>query len=142
MSDGFDVLVDSDAFVGKIYKNDQHYPTANRIFAYLKQAKASIVTTNLVVMETATVLSHRDGQTVACAFLQAMQRGDIPVIRVSDQLEAEAFSIFSRQTKKGTSVTDCANVAVVRHLQIPRIFSFDKVYRKRFKLSTVELATK
>ncbi|WP_162909888.1 hypothetical protein [Aggregatilinea lenta] len=34
----------------------------------------------------------------------------------------------------GTSVTDCANVAVIYFLNIPEIFSFDHVYSKSFPL--------
>lgn len=137
MSENFDVLIDSDAFVGKTYKNDSHYSEANKIFSYIKQQKWTVVTTNLVVMETATVLSHREGQPIARRFITEMQQGGIPIIRVSEHLEREAYAIFTKQTKKGTSITDCANVAIMEHFQIHKIFSFDKVYPKTFNLEAV-----
>jgi predicted nucleic acid-binding protein len=49
-------------------------------------------------------------------------------------LEQEALAIFEQQTKKGTSVTDFANVAVVRQFDIATIFSFDRVYPQKFGL--------
>lgn len=39
---------------------------------------------------------------------------------------------FKMQTKKGASVTDCANVAVVRQFNMPANFGFDQVYAKTF----------
>jgi len=85
-------------------------------------------------METATVLSHRGGQSLAHRFLTVMERNFLPIIQVDEKLQTKAIEIFKAQTKKGTSMVDCANVAVSRRFQIPDIFSFDKVYPKKFHL--------
>jgi predicted nucleic acid-binding protein len=131
-SNPFHILIDSDAFVGRINPDDAHHERANRIFQVLAEKKVRLVTTSFVVAETATVLSHRVGQSLAQAFLEVIQRGNIPVIHIDEALQAAALDLFSEQTKKGTSVTDCANVAVVRRLGITEIFSFDQGYPKRF----------
>ena len=67
----FQILVDSDAFVGQIYPDDAHFEQANGIFQTLASRQARLVTTSLVVAETATVLSHRSGQARPASFLKS-----------------------------------------------------------------------
>jgi predicted nucleic acid-binding protein len=131
----FQVLIDSDAFVGWMVERDAHHQQARHIFHQLKERQSRLVTTSFVVAETVTVLSHRSGQPLARAFLdEAIEDGNFPFIFIARELYQQALEIFKKQSKKGTSVTDCANVAVARYFHIPTIFSFDKVYAKRFGL--------
>ena len=133
----FQVLIDSDAFIGQIYPDDAHFERANEILRSLAEKRVQLVTTSMVVAETATVLSHRVGQKLVLAFLSVMKRGNIPIIHIDEALQEIALTIFSDQAKKGTSVTDCANVAVMQRFGMSSIFSFDKIYPKKFGLKLV-----
>jgi predicted nucleic acid-binding protein len=130
----FDVLVDSDALVGWFWAADIHHSKATEIFHNLEIANRQLVLTSFVVAETATVLSHRSGQPIARIFLEHIERSHIPVIHITEPLQTAALQLFKAQTKKGTSLTDCANVVVARQFAIPRMFSFDEVYPKKFDL--------
>jgi predicted nucleic acid-binding protein len=131
----FGMLVDSDAFVGLMLARDAHHQRAVTIFAQLKADNIRVVTTSFVVAETATVLSHISGQTLACTFLdEVIQQAGFPVIFVSEALHEEALARFRALPPRGMSVTDCANVAVIHRFKIPTIFSFDKVYRTQFAI--------
>ena len=141
MASEIEILVDSDAFVGRFYPNDKHHKTAKGIFSELEEKGSSIATTSMVVAETATVLSHRSGQDLARTFLSTIEKSTLPVIHMDEKLQREAITIFKDQDKRGTSVTDCANVAVIQRFKIQAIFSFDKFYKKRFRLNTVGKAT-
>ena|SRR5579864_3425884 len=134
MSSHFEVLVDSDAFVGRFYPKDAHFERASAIFAELEEKEYRAVTTSMVVAETATVLSHREGQELATDFLRKIEESKLPVIHITEALQQAATKVFVAQSKRGTSMTDCANVAVVHHFGIPTIFSFDKVYKRDFGL--------
>jgi predicted nucleic acid-binding protein len=134
MEGKFDVLVDSDGFVGRFYPDDVHHQRAQRTFSRYAHQQAMVVTTSMVVAETATVLSHRSGSKQARIFLDVIERSRVPVIHIDEDLQQDALDIFKAQTTRGTSVTDCANVAVTRLFHIPEIFSFDKTYPKRFGL--------
>lgn len=133
----FQVLIDSDAFVGNSYPDDPHHLRAMDIFARLEKERRSIVTTNLVVLEVATVLSHRSGQPLAVKFLDMIENRKVPVIHLDEKLQKSALNTFRDQTARGTSVTDCSNVVVMDYFNIPEIFSFDRVYAKAFGLKTV-----
>ena len=131
MSKPLEILIDSDAFVGRFYPDDVHYQQATRIFAQLEQAGKQIVSTNLVIMETATVLSHRSGQVLARKFLAVLDKTRLPIIHINEKLHQESLSFFKKQDKKGTSLVDCANVVVMRRFAITSIFSFDKFYARQ-----------
>lgn len=126
----YHVLVDTDAFVGRFYPKDAHHSRCKTMFTELKAGHKRLVTTSLVVLETATVLSNRTGQEAARRFLDGfIKAGKIDVIHISQELQQEAIDLFLQQTKKGTSVVDCSNVVVMRRYCIPTIFSFDRFYK-------------
>jgi predicted nucleic acid-binding protein len=126
----YHVLVDTDAFVGKFYPRDAHHARCKAMFAELRAERKRLVTTSLVVLETATVLSNRTGQEAACRFLEGfIKAGKIDVVHISQELQNEAVDLFLEQTKKGTSVVDCSNVVVMHRYHIPTIFSFDRFYK-------------
>jgi predicted nucleic acid-binding protein len=135
MSNGTQILVDSDAFVGLLLEKDAHHERSARLFAEVASQGASIVTNSFVVSETATVLSHRVGQEVARLFLdEVIEQGRFPTVFVTEALHQQAIEIFKMQESRGTSMTDCVNVAIMQQLQISTIFSFDTFYSKRCNL--------
>lgn len=134
-----EVLVDSDAFVGLLLQRDAHHARSVTIFDRLKERNVQIATTSLVVVETATVLSHASGQALARTFLhEVIEKAHFPVIFIDEPLYNETTAIFCSLQKRASSMTDCANVAVIRHFEIPQIFSFDKVYRNTFDIAMVQ----
>lgn len=140
MNDDTPILIDSDAFVGLVMQTDPHHARAKEIYGEIKAQQRRLSTTSAVVAETATVLSHRAGQTLAKTFLgEFIEAGHFPVVYITEALHHDGLEIFKSQSKKGTSVTDCLNVAVCRQLQITHIFSFDQAYPKRFGLQFVEI---
>jgi len=139
MKNDYHILIDSDAFVGWMLKGDAHYERAGALFAQIKENRTSVVTTSAVVDETITVLSHRQGQGIARAFLeQVIEQGNFPVILISESIRTQALELFVAQTKKGTSMTDCLNAAVCACMDIPYIFSFDKAYPSQFNIRLIE----
>ena len=134
----FYALVDSDAFVARFFPDDFHHQRASTAFAQFERDQRAIVTTSMVVAEVATVLSNRSGHILARKFLDVVSRGIVPVMHIDETIQQVALNVFAEQEKRGMSVTDCANVVVMRQLAIPKIFSFDKAYQKIFRLSVVE----
>lgn len=136
MASDFDVLVDTDAFIAWFVAFDLLHQPATDLFAKLIREEVLMVATNWVVMETATVLSYRVGQDQARRFLKHLENSRFPTIRITDELEQDTVSLFKHQNGRGVSMVDCANAVFAKHLAIPRIFSFDKFY-KRLNLATV-----
>ncbi|MEZ4621171.1 MAG: hypothetical protein R2867_37500 [Caldilineaceae bacterium] len=115
MSNATQVLVDSDAFVGLLLEKDAHHKRCTELFAEIASRQVPLVTTSSVVAETATVLSHRVGQELARVFLEdVIEQGKFPTVFVTGALHQQALEIFKMQEGRGTSMTDCVNVAIMR----------------------------
>lgn len=114
------VLVDSDAFVGWIVETDAHHQSVVAIFQKLEQTRTHLVTTNMVIAETATLLSRRIGQAEATTFLDFAQH--IQTIFITEQLHQLTLRLFSEQPRKNTSFVDMANVVVAREMNVSKIF--------------------
>ncbi len=126
----FEVLIDSDAFVGLFLPDDAHFQSVSKQFDHFEREQTKLATTNWVVAETATVLSRRDTQETAKRFLKMIETSGIPILFISREVEKDALRIFKDQSTKNTSVIDCSNIAVLNHYRISRLFSFDKFYKK------------
>lgn len=134
----FEILVDSDALIGLALSADAHHTHSCQIFSNLFEQKKRLVVTSAVVAEVATVLSHYEGQEVARNFLKNIAQDSLfPLIFIDEKIYTETIDLFSLQNRRGTSFTDCANVVVMKHYDIPAILSFDKVYSRDFHLEIV-----
>lgn len=134
------ILVDTDAFVGWFWSKDAHHMTAKSIFGKIKKERLRLVTTSWVVAETATVLSNRVDQRLACSYLSRMKRAKFPTIHIDESLQDEATRLFEKQSQKRTSMIDCGNVIVMQRFNIPTIFSFDRFYKKHPQIQMPEAA--
>lgn len=132
VNSGYDVLVDSDAFLGWLNKADVHHEKCKSLFHDLHVNDVSLVTTNFIMAEVITTASYKLGQKVAKALVEELQNWLI--IDLSKDMFKEALQLFRSQKKKGTSFFDCSNVVVMKNFQIPQIFSFDRFYDRKMDL--------
>lgn len=126
------ILVDSDAFYALVNPKDPNHLKAIQINTLIKQ-KTSLhlpIITNLVLYEVCTLLSYRLDQTTALRFLNDIETSGMQVYPVDGKIEKNTFGIFSKQTQEGTSMVDCANMAVMEELRLKVIFSFDQIYKR------------
>lgn len=131
---GEHILVDSDFWLALSIRDDANKKQATELVAFFADNRAVLNSTNLVIGEVGTVLSHRLGQEAARDFLNHI---DINVIHVPESLDSRAIELFVEQDQRGTSYVDCANVAVMEALKLPFICAFDRVYHKRFDLPNI-----
>jgi len=89
---------------------------------------------NLVVQESATVVSMRDGMDQARVFYDGYNSLVQMEIDLDEELEKLAWKIFLQQHKKGTSFVDCANMAVIEKYRLDGILSFDTFYPKELRI--------
>lgn len=124
------LLVDSDAFFSLLVRNDANHRRASILNKKLVSQGQKFFTINLVVFEAATVLSRKMNQQVACLFLENITSGEMEILRIDEIIEKRAGEIFKNQHRKNTSFIDCANMAVMEKLNLPMIFSFDRIYKR------------
>lgn len=123
------LLVDTDFLVAITAAPDAHHDRATKIYQRLDPDTVLYVL-SLVQWETATVLSYKVNHEVSKQFVATFDETDFMRIPMSDELESAAWTIFGKQTKKGTSFVDCANLAAVAMYKLDGILSFDTFYPK------------
>lgn len=132
------VLIDADAFVALIKKNDNNHLKAREIKRLLTEENSNFYITNFVFSEIATVLSQRLNHKASVKFIDDLENenSNINVIKINEDINKLAIKIFKNQTSKNVSFVDCLNMAVMKKYRWGTIFSFDKTYKKNgFKLA-------
>ena len=123
------LLLDSDIFFSLINKNDANHQRITVLNKSFLQQKMIYFTSNLVIYETATVLSYKISQQAALAFLDRIKKRKIETVWINEELEKNAFVYFQKQPRKNTSFVDCLNMAILKKYQMQEIFSFDRIYK-------------
>lgn len=122
------ILLDSDALFGLFVPHDVHHKTVEEIIKKNLIPHNSFRVLNLVIQETATLISYKINQEVSLSFLENFTTLETHIITLTDVIERNAWEIFKKQSKKGTSFIDCANLATVEYYQLDGILTFDKFY--------------
>lgn len=128
---GRKIVLDSNILVALYRLDDSTHQQAKEITRRLHEQGDTFVVLNLIVQESATVISMKVGQEEAKDFYQKRDRVIDQEIVLDDVLEGQAWRIFLRQLKKGTSFIDCANLAFIEKYKMDGILSFDKFYPKK-----------
>lgn len=124
-------LIDTNIVVALYRPDDSLHKDAVAVVSKLKQTDWEFIFTNLLIQETATVLSMRVGMSLAKKFLKDYQDLLDQTIFVDEEVEKLSWKVFTSQTKKGTSFVDCSNMAVLEKYKLDGILSFDKFYPKQ-----------
>ena len=123
------LLVDSDVFVSLIDKNDSNHKKTILLNNKLIKQGYKFFALNVVIYETATVLSHKISHQSAVDFLINILSAKMEIIRLDEKTEKTALTIFLEQKRKNTSFIDCANIAWLKNTGSDQIFSYDRVYK-------------
>ena len=127
------VLVDSDFLVGLFRDEDTHHQNSLNLLEKEIRAGSSLFVSNLVLFETATVLAHRVNMDAVRLFYEKLPKLKLKRIGIDEKMETKSWEIFLKQTKKGCSFVDCANLAAVEIYRFEGILSFDQFYPKNLK---------
>lgn len=124
------ILVDSDAYLALNVEQDAHHKRAVKLLEQLIEMGEDFVTTWEVIDEVTTKLSYFTTKNKADEFLKLMLISDTKIEFV-DRIRAKLINkLFTVQSSKRVSLTDCANMVVARELRVKRIFSFDGDYER------------
>ncbi len=90
-----------------------------------------IVISNLIFIETVTVLSQQVGHGTAIAMGEYLEK-DLknPIIFIDKVLHGQSSEIFKKNKDKNISFTDCSVVAVMESEHIQKLLTFDKHFQK------------
>ncbi len=120
------VFVDTGAWVAIQVTDDRHREAAGRVLPALIHACQSLVTSNLVVDETYTLLRIGKGYRETRRFLDMLaQRGKMERLFITESLERDVYDLLHRYADQPFSFVDATNLALMRHQRIRHAFAFD-----------------
>jgi uncharacterized protein len=118
------VFVDTSAFLALLIREDEAHSAARRVFAGLRQAKAVLVTTSYVLVETYALLGRRVGVDAVRAF-----RNDfaplLSVVWVDAAMHESALDLLIERSRRQLSLVDAVSFLASRDRRITRVFAFD-----------------
>jgi len=123
------IFVDTWAWYALVDKADQDHTLAQLANEDLLNGGHIFVTTNFVLDEAVTLIRYNVGHKTAVEFWhklqQLMQNGLVDLVRVDETHEKIAWQIFEQYADQTFSYTDCTSFAVMRTLQLTRVFTAD-----------------
>lgn len=129
------IFVDTGGFVALLVAEDRMHARANAIFEAVARDRWMLVTTNVVVVETYSVLlaRARNGRGAAIAFLDAVT-ADPPqglfIERVRADDEHHAITLLRTYSDKNYSLCDALSFIVMERLGISEAIAFDRHFRE------------
>jgi len=124
------VFVDTGAWFAIQVTDDAHHNAARRAFPALLEGCRSLVTSNLVLGETYTLLRVVRGYAEAKRFLDKLRHSKkLERVFVSEHLERQAYEILARFSDHPFSFVDATSFALMRETRMRHAFAFDAHFR-------------
>lgn len=122
-----EVFVDTGAWFALQVPDDAwHAPAAFALQRILGQGR-TLLTTNLVVGETYSLLVRTHGHAAAWRFLDVLARSPrLQRIHVDTKAEQEAYELLRRFADQAFSYVDGTSFAVMRRRRLREAFAFDR----------------
>lgn len=125
------VLVDSDALIGLIHKDDVLHARAVAVSRYLSKNDFVIIIPYPIVLEAATALS-RGAKRPDLAKRLLFDYSDFSQPELAENLIAKEVSkIFDPKASRKNTPFDCYLAALAKLNKINLVFSFDSFYKKQ-----------
>ena len=132
------VFIDSGGFLALLVPQDHSHAAALDVFARAELEHWSLVTTNIVVIETYALLlaRTRPGRPAAIGFLDALEESAVRVERVRRVDEEGAETLVRTHNDKDYSLCDALSFVVMERLRIGEAIAYDRNFRQygRFRI--------
>ena len=125
------IFVDSGGFFALLVPEDQSHPRAVELFQQAETDHWRLITTNVVVIETYTLVlvRVRDGRRHAIGFLDRLERTPCRVERTRLTDETRAVALVRAHRDKDYSLCDALSFVVMERLGIREAIAFDRHFR-------------
>jgi len=122
------IFVDTSAFYAMHVGTCEEHRTAVEIRDKIAAGQfGSMVTTNYVLDELATLLRIRVGHEAAVEVGEAIRSSaSVEIVWVSPKLEGSAWDLFKKREDSDFSFTDCTSFIVMKSRRMTRAFAFDR----------------
>ena len=130
MTGGKALLVDSGAWYALADRSDRHHRQAIEFYRQIFKEFQQLITTNLIIAETYTLIRRALGHAPGVSFLNNLSASPRVMMVFSDQeIEKNAQEIIRRNKDQDFSYTDAVSFALMRQKNITQAFTFDQYFK-------------
>lgn len=132
------VIVDSDALIGSLNPQDQHFNTSKAIRIKLARINAKLIYPATAIVETVTFLQGRlNRPELANKVIQLIVDQELTIEPVDGETLRASSSFMDFNKSKHATLFDAVVAAIAQRYHADAIFSFDKFYEKKgFRLAS------
>ena len=127
------VYADTGAFIALLWRRDRAHERVRDHYRELRAAGDVLLTSNLVVSETATRLRFDAGLDGAIAFRElldaAVAAGRLIVRHTDPEVDAKAWALMERHPDAKLSFTDCVGAVTAAEGRAAAVFGLDHDFR-------------
>jgi uncharacterized protein len=121
------VFMDTGAWFALQVEDDEHHEAARTTFPALLAVCRSLVTSNLIVGETYTLLRITKGYPAAKRFLEKIaQSHKLERFFITETLERQAYDLLHRYAEHPFSFVDATSFVLMRQQRMRYAFAFDR----------------
>lgn len=122
------IFVDTSAWYALKATDDRFHDDAVAFYDILATGRyGSLVVSDYVLDETATLLMSAQGGRMAARFLdEALSSKSVRLIWIDPDLFRDAAESFKSGSDRGWSFTDCTSFQLMHRLKITEAFAFDR----------------
>ncbi len=120
------IFVDTSAWIALVHRRDQAHQQAATLWPDIGSGRRDIVTTDLVLAETQTLLARRIGPTAALDFTRRLLARPHRIVWNDHDTTVSALAWLERFESRPLSMTDAVSFAVMDARGIREAFTFDR----------------
>ena len=121
------IFVDTSAWLALLNRKDQYHRRANDCWRALAAGKQKLMTSNLVLSETLTLVGRRVSYEFSADQAELLYGMSLlTVLRPGYEQEMAALMMMRKYADQGVSFADCVSFALMKRGVIPAAFTFDR----------------
>lgn len=121
-------FVDTSALYALMIPEDAHHHAAQGCFEQLQVAGATLVSTNYILLECASLLQRRQGFEAARAFLTQTTKL-LDILWIDRAQHEHAVVLWSKSERRALSLVDCVSFWVMRDQGFHYAIAFDAHFK-------------
>jgi predicted nucleic acid-binding protein len=117
------VFADAFYFVARLNARDQHH---DRVVAFSRTFRASILTTEWVLMEVGDALAKSDCRSRVRDFVIHLRQAAVcEIVAASSELFDRALALYHQHSDKDWTLTDCTSILIMRERGLTSVLTAD-----------------
>lgn len=123
------IFADTSALYAVLDRDDENHAEAVRRLSEMSVARAALVTSNYVVVETCALVQRRIGQAALRTFREVVQ-GSLQVHWVTEREHELGMAAVLAASRRKLSLVDCVSFTIMRELGLKAAFAFDQHFEE------------